>query len=151
LRLRRSERTAFRRSRRAWSGVAIVAIAASIGLAACGGDDDEGTTAATTAPTGAAGGAAQDVKISETDFELDPSDPSVEAGTVTFEITNDGETLHNLEVEGPSGEAELPEDLQPGDSGELTVDLNEPGTYEMYCPVGNHRDLGMEGEITVKG
>jgi uncharacterized cupredoxin-like copper-binding protein len=128
-----------------------VAIAASIGLAACGGDDDEDTTAATTAPTGAAGGAAQDVKISETDFELDPSDPSVEAGTVTFEITNDGETLHNLEVEGPSGEAELPEDLQPGDSGELTVDLNEPGTYEMYCPVGNHRDLGMEGEITVKG
>jgi uncharacterized cupredoxin-like copper-binding protein len=30
------------------------------------------------------------------------------------------------------------------------VDLNEPGTYEMYCPVSNHREMGMEGEITVK-
>ncbi|HEX2498493.1 MAG TPA: plastocyanin/azurin family copper-binding protein [Actinomycetes bacterium] len=40
--------------------------------------------------------------------------------------------------------------LSPGDSGQLTVDL-QAGTYELYCPVGGHRGLGMETEITVAG
>ncbi len=90
------------------------------------------------------------MNISETDYELDPSDPTVQPGTVSFKVTNDGGVAHNLEVEGPKGEEELEQDLGPGESGTLTVDLSQPGSYEMYCPVGNHRDLGMEGEITVR-
>jgi uncharacterized cupredoxin-like copper-binding protein len=65
-------------------------------------------------------------------------------------VTNDGQVTHNLEVEGPNGEQELPSDLAPGDSGTLTVDLSKPGTYEFYCPVDNHKQMGMEGEITVE-
>ena len=75
----------------------------------------------------------------------------MQAGTVTFKATNDGSVDHNLEVEGPEGEQELEQDLAPGQSGTLTVDLSKPGKYEFYCPVGGHRDLGMEGEITVAG
>ena len=153
--MRPTDRTAFLRSLPRLIALVAAAAAVATGLAACGGDDDEGTTAATTEPsgaTGAAGGAAeQTVDVKATDFKFDPSDPSVTPGTVAFKVTNDGETLHNLEVEGPSGEAELPEDLQPGQEGEFTVDLDKPGTYEFYCPVGNHRDLGMVGEVTVKG
>jgi len=139
-----------------WGLLAVLAVAASLGLAACGGDDDDGgdTAATTTAPTGAtgaAGAAGETVDITMTDFEFDPSDPTVKPGEVTFDVTNDGETLHNMEVEGPSGEAELPEDLQPGDRDELSVDLSEAGTYRFYCPVGNHEDLGMVGEVTVRG
>jgi Copper binding proteins, plastocyanin/azurin family len=51
-------------------------------------------------------------------------------------------------VEGPGGESET-EDIAPGDSAELTVDLSQAGTYEWYCPIGNHKELGMEGEIRV--
>ncbi len=91
------------------------------------------------------------MSVSETDYELDPSDPTVQPGTVSFEVTNDGGVAHNLEVEGPKGEEELEQDLGPGESGTLTVDLSKPGNYEFYCPVGDHRDLGMEGEITVTG
>ncbi|HEX2372157.1 MAG TPA: cupredoxin domain-containing protein [Solirubrobacterales bacterium] len=148
----RSHRTALTRPRARWSAIAILAVAASIGIAACGGDDDDesaGTTA-TTEETTAAGGGAETVKVSATDFKFDPSDPTVAPGEVTFDVTNDGETLHNLEVEGPSGEAELPDDLQPGDSGSLAVDLSKPGTYKFYCPVANHEELGMVGEVTVK-
>jgi plastocyanin len=148
-----SHRTALGRPRARWSPIVILAVAASIGIAACGGDDDDeesaGTTA-TTEETTAAGGGGETVKVSATDFKFDPSDPTVAPGEATFDVTNDGETLHNLEVEGPSGEAELPEDLQPGDSGSFSVDLSEPGTYKFYCPVGNHEDLGMVGEVTVK-
>ena len=132
---------------------ALIAIAILIpagGLIACGDDDeDSATTAAeeTTAPTGGGGG--ETVQVSETDFAIDPADPTVSAGTVTFEVTNDGETTHNLEIEGNGVEEELEADLAAGESGTLTVDL-EPGTYEWYCPVGTHRDMGMEGEVTVE-
>jgi plastocyanin len=129
----------------------------AIPLVGCGDDDDEGETeAATEAATeatstaAAGGGGGETVDISATDFAFAPSDPTVKAGTVTFNLTNDGQAPHNLEVEGPSGEAELEQDLAGGESGQLTVDLSEPGTYEMYCPVGNHREMGMEGEITVR-
>ena len=124
-----------------------------LAFSGCGDDDEEEvattpTATETTAPTGAAG-KTQEIDVSETDFKLDPADPTVKPGTVTFKATNDGQALHNLEIEGDGVEEELPQDLQPGDSGELTVDL-EPGTYEMYCPVSNHAELGMEGEVTVE-
>jgi uncharacterized cupredoxin-like copper-binding protein len=129
----------------------------AIPLAGCGDDDDEGDTEAATEATstataggGGGGGGGETVDISETDFALDPSNPTVKAGTVTFNVANDGETTHNLEVEGPNGESELEQDLAPGDSGQLTVDLSKPGTYEMYCPVDDHKGDGMEGEITVQ-
>jgi uncharacterized cupredoxin-like copper-binding protein len=155
LRLRRADQRASRRPLPRRGVLVTVAVAAAIGLAACGGDDDEGTTAATTAPsdtTGAGAGTAQQtVDVTATDFKFDPSDPSVKPGTVAFKVTNDGETLHNLEVEGPSGSAELAQDLDPGQDGEFTVDLDKPGKYEFICPVGNHAELGMVGEVTVQG
>ena len=60
----------------------------------------------------------------------------------------DGTIEHNFEVEGQGIEEELPENLAPGATGTLTVDL-APGTYEVYCPVGNHEDEGMRVELTV--
>jgi plastocyanin len=143
------DRAATRRMR-SWSALALLVGAAALGVGACGGDDDDENgeeTAAQTATAPAGGG--ETVSISETDFALDPSDPTVKAGTVNFRVTNDGQTTHALEVEGPGGEAET-DDIAPGQSAQLTVELNEAGTYEMYCPVGNHKEMGMEGEITVQ-
>jgi uncharacterized cupredoxin-like copper-binding protein len=132
--------------------------AAALSLVAAGcGDDDEDTTSSTTTEAGATGatgatgasGGGETVDISETDFALDPSDVTTKAGEVTFDVTNDGDTTHNLEIEGNGVEEELPDDLAPGDSGELTVDLAS-GTYTMYCPVDGHRDQGMEGTVEVE-
>ena len=68
-------------------------------------------------------------------------------GTYTFEATNDGGVDHSLEIEG-NGVEEETETIAPGESASVTVDL-ESGTYEMYSPIRNHRDLGMSGEVTV--
>lgn len=122
------------------------AVLAAVAIAGCGDDDNETTPVAGTPSAGA-----QAVNVSETEYQLDPSDPTVQAGTVSFKVTNEGSVDHNLEIEGPEGEQELDQDLGPGKSGTLTVDLSKPGRYEFYCPVDGHRERDMEGEITVTG
>jgi uncharacterized cupredoxin-like copper-binding protein len=132
-------------------------VAALIGVAGCGGDDNGGgDNRAATTTTGTTGQstsqAAETIDVSLTDFKIDPPNPRIaKAGRVAFQVKNDGGTVHSLEVEGPNGEAKLPSDLNPGQTGALTVDLSTPGKYEWYCPVGRHREFGMEGEITVAG
>jgi uncharacterized cupredoxin-like copper-binding protein len=133
-----------------------LAVAIPLTVSACGGGDDTSDTSAatTTEPTttettaGGGGGAGGSVDISETEYKLDPSDPSVSAGKVTFNLTNDGGTTHNLEIEG-NGVEEESDDIQPGQSTSLSVDL-KPGSYEIYCAIDGHKDLGMEGTLTVQ-
>ena len=138
-----------------------VAVAIPFALAACGDDDSESesassgettaaetTTEAESTTAGGGGGGGETVEISETEFAIEPADVSVKAGTVTFSVTNDGQQAHDLEVEG-NGVEEVTETLDPGASGELTVDL-EPGTYKMYCTIDGHEGLGMVGEVTAQ-
>jgi uncharacterized cupredoxin-like copper-binding protein len=135
----------------------LVAVAGTLLIAVptgCGGDNNNSnsTTTTTQAQTGTATGAAgQTVNVSETEFKLSPSNPRVKAGVVTFKVTNDGTTEHSLEVEGPGGESKLASPLQAGDSGTLKVSFTKPGKYEWYCPIDNHKQMGMKGEITVTG
>jgi len=59
-----------------------------------------------------------------------------------------GLSPHALAIAGPgaSGQTSV---VQPGGAGqELTVSL-QPGMYELWCPVGNHRALGMTATMTV--
>ncbi len=121
--------------------VAVVAL-----LAGCGDDNDETTSAGGARPPRARAG---DGGHQRDRLRAGPLRPDRTAGPVSFKVTNDGAVDHNLEVEAPEGEQELEQDLAPGESGTLTVDLSKPGKFEFYCPVGDHRDRGMEGEITV--
>ncbi len=144
------------KKRRRYAALLAIGALAAVPVAGCGGDDDdegdggEATAPAATSTAPAGGGAtAQAVTVSLTDFALNPADLTVKAGTVTFNVVNNGQTTHALEVEGPKEEVET-EELAPDSSAKLTVDLSEPGSYEMYCPVDGHKEQGMEGEITVQ-
>jgi plastocyanin len=87
------------------------------------------------------------VRLSEWKVEL--SQRTIAAGTVRFAITNSGSIPHGFEVEGGGIEKEI-ETIQPGRSDTLTLTL-KPGTYEVYCPVGedSHKKLGMETHLQV--
>jgi uncharacterized cupredoxin-like copper-binding protein len=130
--------------------LALFAIVIPFVFAACGSDDDSSTSASsdTGSSTTVSTGGGDTIDVSETEFKIDPSDPTAKTGTVSFNVTNDGQTVHNLEVEG-NGVEESTDDLQPGDQGVLSVDL-KPGTYEIYCSIDSHREQGMEGELTVQ-
>jgi hypothetical protein len=73
---------------------------------------------------------------------------SLPAGSQTFRVTNNGTTEHNFEVEGQGIEEAFEANLEPGVTQTMQLNL-EPGTYEVYCPVGNHRDQDMEMQLTV--
>jgi plastocyanin len=131
-------------------GLVVALVVSGFALAACGSDSDEAaTTAAPPAGTGTGGGGGETIEMSAIEFAFDPSSVRVqETGLVTFRVTNDGALPHALKVDGDDIEQETPT-LQPGESAEVTVDLSREGSYELYCPVGDHRDQGMEGELIV--
>jgi uncharacterized cupredoxin-like copper-binding protein/streptogramin lyase len=119
-------------------------VASDTGMATPDATDTDVTDVGATPAVSAMG---ETVAVSLMEFAIDmPSE--LPAGPTTFEITNDGTIEHNFEVEGQGIEEELPENLAPGATGTLTVDL-APGTYEVYCPVGNHEDEGMRVELMV--
>jgi uncharacterized cupredoxin-like copper-binding protein len=141
-------------STRRFAALFAIGAAIAVPIVGCGGSsgNDSTSNAATPASTsgGGATGAGGTVDLTATDFKFDPSDPTVKSGNVTFNLKNDGQTTHSLEIENVNGQDKgLEGTVSPGQSG--TLKLNLPaGKYEFYCPVGNHRQMGMTGEITVK-
>ena len=141
-------------STRRFAALFVIGAAVAVPMVGCGSSSDDNSTsnAATPATTsgGGATGAGGSVDLTATDFKFDPSDPSVKSGEVTFNLKNDGQTTHSLEIEDVNGQdVELEGDVSPGQSGTLKANL-APGTYEFYCPVDSHKEMGMTGEITVK-
>ena len=123
-----------------------------------GGGNTTSSSAATT--TGSSpGGVIKTIVIEETEFELSPSSVTLsKPGTYAFKAENKGSAQHSLEIDGEgveskggkAGEARLDQDLDPGQSGVLTVTFQKPGTYEMYCPIIGHRLAGMKGSVVVE-
>ncbi|MBT2440526.1 copper-binding protein [Streptomyces sp. ISL-36] len=124
-------------------------LALALAMAGCGDNNGNGTTTvttpATTAPTQRA---AQTVDVDETDFALKLSETAFAPGTYTFNARNSGRTSHALAISGPGLTPTQTGGLAPGETEKITVTLRE-GEYELWCPVGNHRAMGMTTRIRV--
>ncbi len=89
------------------------------------------------------------IQVKETEFALEPAEITLDKpGTYVFKAVNSGDTVHALEVEGEGIEEET-EKIEPGQSAKLKVKL-KAGTYELYCPVDDHAEEGMEGKLIIK-
>lgn len=130
-------------------------LSAGVLLAAGCGDDEEdsgggaATPEATEESSGGGGGGEALTLTADPggDISWEPGELSAPAGSVTITLVNDSSVPHAVEVEG-NGVEEESETVTGGET-ELTVDL-EPGEYTFYCPVGQHRQNGMEGTLTVE-
>ncbi|MFC8507362.1 plastocyanin/azurin family copper-binding protein [Streptomyces sp. NPDC057411] len=127
-------------------------------LAACGdggGGTGSGTppppppAATTPGPATPANPGTTQVKADLADFRITLSQKTFEPGAYSFTVKNTGHHDHALEIEGPGGENKT-KTLGPGESDTLKVTLKS-GTYEVYCPVDGHKDMGMKTEISVGG
>jgi phosphohistidine phosphatase SixA/plastocyanin len=96
-------------------------------------------------------GAASSVGVRLSEWKLELSRLTVPTGDVEFTVTNSGTMLHAFEVEGQGVEKDL-EPIKVGATSTLRLTL-PPGTYELYCPIGDgaHKGMGMIAHIEVLG
>ena len=123
-------------------GLVVPTLLAAFSLAACTVEDTN-SSEGTPAPGDVS------VNVSLDEFTIDLPD-SVPAGTVSFELSNVGDAEHSFAIEGPGidGGDELESSLSPTETFTYTVEL-QPGTYTVWCPIGDHREQGMEATIEV--
>jgi plastocyanin len=136
--------------------IAICALAAVFGLAACGGDDNnDNTTAATTSTTtteqGSAGGGGTVQVAADPSgaLKFQQSSLSASAGKDTFEFTNDSSTPHDFVLEDSGGKEVAKTPVITGDKARTSATL-KAGEYTYFCSVPGHRQAGMEGTLTAK-
>lgn len=103
--------------------------------------------AAAVTPTAASG--PQLVDVSLTEFAIDMP-TTLPVGKVRFNVTNNGTVPHSFVLESEGISKRLANNVPPDDSAKLNADL-KPGTYAVFCPVGEgaHRTKGMEVTLTV--
>jgi len=114
-------------------------------------------TAAPVTPAASSGGTSTTINATEKDFAISIDKSSVPAGSVTFKISNQGPSPHNVGVTKQSDSSKsgitgpVIKDSPTIDAGKttsITVDL-QPGTYNVVCTVPGHVQLGMIVALTV--
>jgi plastocyanin len=88
------------------------------------------------------------VTATESDFAITLSSSTFSPGTYTFTVENTGNAPHSLAIAGPGLAETESETVQGGETTTMTVTL-QSGEYELWCPIGNHRGMGMETTVTV--
>ena len=91
------------------------------------------------------------IKVTSSDAACDLDSTSAETGDVDFTVTNNGSKVTEFYVYGNNnrvlGEVE---NIGPGVSGNLTVEIVDPGTYTVACKPGMV-GVGIRKEIDVTG
>lgn len=120
--------------------------AAALVLAACssGGGGGGGDSAS----SGASKASGTRVTVTETEYGLKLSRSSFTPGTYTFVADNKGKITHALSIDGPGVEDARTKNIQGGQEANLTVTFKK-GSYDLYCPVPGHKQLGMNTHIQV--
>jgi plastocyanin len=128
----------------------LILIAAAVTLASCStGSSNPATTAVPSASAGTAAAApGKAMTVTETEFTITLPSKTLSAGTYTFKVTNNGKFAHNLTVDGAGVQDKATPTLAPGSTGDLTVTLQK-GSYEFYCSVDSHKDMGMDLTVQV--
>jgi uncharacterized cupredoxin-like copper-binding protein len=156
-----------------WLFLVLTIMSVSLAFVACGDDDDDGKSTVT--PTGGANETTIDVELR--DYSINIAPRSAPAGSVTFQVTNTGPSVHEFvlartdlpaadlptdsdgAVTEETGDIEVideAEDVEVDGEASFTVDL-DAGHYVYFCNIVEEEDgqtiahyaNGMHGELTV--
>ena len=116
---------------------AVVLVSAGIGIAVVSGGGSD--TTATTVPF-----VGTTLNLVLGDYVIE-GDLTVPAGNVRLQAVNQGGIIHNVGIRrGP-----ISGDMRPGGSFTLDIGALSPGTYQLYCDLTDHVELGMVADLTV--
>ncbi|MCC6435561.1 MAG: cupredoxin domain-containing protein [Acidimicrobiales bacterium] len=127
----------------------VMLLATATAALACGGDTD--------------GPRVIELTTRDTAYSLD-SITIKKDEQVTLRIKNEDAVEHDIQVDDLTVEklsnagshdhstkpGQLHFHVDAGPTGELTFRATTAGTYEYYCTVEGHRDLGMHGTLTIE-
>lgn len=86
--------------------------------------------------------------ISAVEFSYSPNSITVKSGdTVKINFSNNGGYSHNLTIEGLNIATQT---INPGQTDIIQFTAPAPGTYNFFCSVDLHRDLGLRGTLIVQ-
>ena len=122
--------------------VGIVAAVAAVSLALAG--------AAVAALVGHRSARATKVSVTESEYKIALSPPTLTAGTYAFVVHNKGKLTHALDISGPGLATVKVPAIAPGKTRTVTVKLGG-GTFKLWCPIPGHAALGMTRSLSVTG
>ena len=136
----------------------ILLVLAMLAVAGCGGGDEKSSSSSSssdtatptaTATEAASGGSGENLALAAdpSALKFDKTELTAKAGKVTITMDNPSDIPHAVEIEG-NGVEEEGKTVGKGEQSIATADL-KAGTYDFYCPVGDHRAEGMEGKLTI--
>ncbi len=97
-------------------------------------------------PTRQAVGGALVTKVTVKEYAFVPKTITTEAGAKQVTITNAGALDHTFVIDALKVKSPV---IKPGQSVTITVNLKK-GTYQVYCDVPGHQEVGMVATLTVK-
>jgi uncharacterized cupredoxin-like copper-binding protein len=100
------------------------------------------------APSSGSAAVVKKVDVSLVDFKIELTETSLAPGKYDFAVSNDGKVPHNLTIDGPGVKNAATPTFGGGGSRDLQVTL-KAGTYEFYCSVPGHKEVGMDVKVTV--
>jgi uncharacterized cupredoxin-like copper-binding protein len=125
-----------------------------------------GCSSSSSSSSSAGGSDTGGISATVKDFSIDLASSSAPAGSVTFDISNEGPSAHEFVIlktdEAPDAlpvkDSEVEEDkldvvdeaedIAPSTTATLTTDL-EAGSYVIICNVTGHYEAGMHSAFTV--
>jgi len=105
------------------------------------------TSSRSNSPNTAPTGERKDIMITGGNYYFRPNELRVKKGdTVKIIFKNDGET-HDFVIDALKVKSEL---VQSGGQTTITFTPTKVGTFEFYCSIGDHRQMGMHGTLRVE-
>lgn len=90
----------------------------------------------------------KEIVVSGDEYSFSPASISLTKGeTVKLTFKNTGGLPHNFVITELGVSTKT---IHGGQEDSVTFTVEKTGTYTFFCSVGNHKQLGMEGEVSIK-
>jgi uncharacterized cupredoxin-like copper-binding protein len=92
-----------------------------------------------------------EASIVMTEYSFKPAEIHATAGrALRVTLKNEGQKVHSLRFNLSFGELPFPSSVPPGRSVSAVFEnIGDPGRFEFFCPIDDHRGHGMTGVLVV--